>query len=336
MTEVAATLLPWHRDAWRQLQQARSAGRLHHALLLCGPEGTGKRRLASLLAASLVCEQPTEQGEPCGLCHGCRLHATGAHPDLTLLEPEEPGKPIRVAAVRELTAQSALTSQGGGYKVITLVPADALNISAANGLLKTLEEPVPNTLIIMVTDAPQRLPATIRSRCQRLEIGVPDAAVAAEWLAQQGIEGTVELPLALAAGAPLRALSLADPELLKQRGERLAEFAALLEGREDPVSMATRWAQQELKLLIGWYIGWLVDVIRLQCQPDYPSLINPDSRNILQAIGNSLESSRLHELLGRAYQALAAVDSQLNRQLMIEAMLLELAQSSSNQPTERA
>ena len=158
----------WHATAWQQLQTSHRQQRLPHALLLSGEAGIGKAEFAARLAASLLCEQPHVDGQACGTCHACQRLGAQTHPDRFRLEPEEPGKAIKVDAVRQLIRNLSLTGHYGGYRVVTVEPAELMNTNAANAFLKTLEEPPANTLLILITASPARLPATIRSRCQPL------------------------------------------------------------------------------------------------------------------------------------------------------------------------
>ena len=146
---------------WQRLRTQRVAGRLHHALLLTGPRGIGKRVLAGLLAESILCDVPLG-GESCGACRNCELVRAGTHPDLLRIAPEEPGKQIKIDQIREVADFVMRTSSMASSKVVFIDPADAMNISSANSLLKSLEEPSPRTHLILVSDAPARLLATLR------------------------------------------------------------------------------------------------------------------------------------------------------------------------------
>ncbi|MCP3870437.1 MAG: DNA polymerase III subunit delta' [Gammaproteobacteria bacterium] len=319
------SMLPWHEQEWTRLMNGRRSGKLHHALLIRGAKGLGKARFARLLAASLLCRSAGEGGIPCGQCKECLLLKAGNHPDFVVIMPEEPGKAIKIDTIREFTRAESMTTQSGGYKVTLIEPADALNMAAANSLLKTLEEPVSQTLILLVTSLPGRLPATIRSRCRRVDIPLPDRHQARQWLASQSPEADLDLLLDLASGAPLLALDLADPETLQQRAAMLEEFFAVLTGKQDPLVVAARWDKQEPGRVLSWYSGWIIDMVRLKMAPDTQSLLNPDQRKTLQLSGNSLEFKRLYELLDGAYEATRNLGGQLNSQMMLERLLLMLA-----------
>lgn len=320
-------ILPWQQTQWEQLWAAHRSQRLPQALLISGIPGVGKGHFSRALVGSLLCSSPGDDGRPCGRCQGCHLLEVGSHPDYHRLQPAEPGKVIKVEMIREFTRGENLTARAGGYKLVIIKPADAMTQAAANSLLKTLEEPVPWTLMLLVTSAPGRLPATIRSRCQKLHIGVPARTLASQWLGAQGVEGDPDLLLSLAAGAPLKALDLASRETLASRIKLLDEFAAILAQREDPVTVAARWSKLDLGRLLDWYSGWLIDCLRLKADSEARDLINPDQRKRLQAIGDRIEFHELYRLLDRAYEIIRSLGTPLNPQLTLEGMLLTLSAS---------
>ncbi|HEX7417896.1 MAG TPA: hypothetical protein VF315_07575, partial [Steroidobacteraceae bacterium] len=166
--------LPWLDAALESFRRARASGRLPHAVLIQGSAGVGAQVLAQQLAQLCLCRGPSPQ--PCGQCLDCRQVAAHEHPDCHEVIPLEDSKQIRIEQIRELASELALTSHRPGYKIGLLWPADALNRNAANALLKTLEEPPPRTLLVLVAAVPSRLPATLLSRCQRVRIAAPERA----------------------------------------------------------------------------------------------------------------------------------------------------------------
>ncbi|MET0047708.1 MAG: DNA polymerase III subunit delta' [Sedimenticola sp.] len=312
---------PWHEAIWERLQTARNSGRLPHALLLTGAEGVGKHQFAIRLAQSLLCEQPSDRGEACGACKGCHLFQAGTHPDYTRIEPEEPGKAIRIDTVRAFTGKEGFTSQAGGFKVIIFEPADALNVAAANSLLKTLEEPVPWTVMILTTSNPGRLPATIRSRCQQVVFHTPERSAAESWLKDQGIDNP-GLLLDMTSGAPMKALEMADPETLQARQSMLDEFINIHARKLDPVVVASRWSKLDLPRVLPWVCGWVIDILRLKTAATPPSLVNPDQKERLQGLAGELELIRLYKLLDVVYESVRTMGSQLNAQMILERILL--------------
>jgi DNA polymerase-3 subunit delta' len=325
MAAAGFQLLPWHQAMWERLQGARRSGRLPHALLLSGAEGLGKRRFAETLAHSLFCNSVAEDGKPCGSCQGCHLFQIGNHPDCLRLEPEEPGKAIKVDAIRALVDKGVLTAQAGGYKVIIIEPADAMNSAAANSLLKTLEEPVAWTLMLLISSRPNRLPATIRSRCQQLSFAPPPHPQAVQWLAGQVPGADPELLLGLGSGAPLQAQGLADPEILQERGRMVDEFYSVFKGERDPVLVAARWEKLDLVRVLNWFSGWLLDMLRLKAVGTPPRLYNPDQHKQLQSLAQRLDFKVIYGLLDRVLEANRTRDSQLNVLMLLESLLLAWA-----------
>jgi DNA polymerase-3 subunit delta' len=314
-------LLPWLASTFADLQQRRAQGRLAHALLLTGPAGVGKYQLAELFAQSLLCAQPQADGQPCGQCHSCSLYTAETHPDLYRLRPEEDSRVIRIDQIRALIQGMSLSSHYGRHKVVILNPADAMNMAAANALLKTLEEPPADTVLLLITDRPSFLPATIRSRCQTLRLALPARDEAQAWLAAQlANPQEAAVLLALAAGAPLAARDLAD-EQLARRQELLSGWQQLASGKADPVKLAAEWVKPTLQLPITWIYGWVADMIRLRSGSD-GGLTNEDAVVTLQNLAQELDLTRLYGLLDRVLEAIKLANSQVNPQTLMEGILL--------------
>ena len=248
------TLASWNLDAWINLRERRRRGALPHAILLAGPAGLGKRELADAFARSLLCDSPREDGHACDACRACKLVAAATHPDLVRIsfELRDDGKPrteLTVDQMRALGARLALTAQFGGAQIALIDPADAMNHAASNALLKTLEEPTPGTIIVLIADFPSRLSATIRSRCQRIEFRAPENKIALQWLAAQGV-GARPAAEALDAsdGNPGLALDWARGEAMKLRGEVAKDLRELNAGVAAPFDVAQRWSRDESDL----------------------------------------------------------------------------------------
>lgn len=235
---------PWHAELWARLQARRQRDALPHALLLCGPQGLGKREFLRRFVRGLLCQRP-QDGDACGACRSCLLFDAGTHPDYVALtyglrKDGVQRSDIVVDQIRELSARLATASQFGGWQIASIDPADAMNTAAANALLKTLEEPASQTMLILVADAAWRMPATIRSRCQRIDFLVPTQDQSLAWLQETGVR---DAPAALAAagGNPGLARSWAEDGALAQRQEVRKDLAALASGRGDAMAIGKRW-----------------------------------------------------------------------------------------------
>lgn len=240
--------MPWQDEHWARLQARRARGALPHALLVCGPEGLGKRAFAERFVRGLLCLEPVD-GEACGHCRSCALLAAGTHPDRVTLsyglrKDGVQRSEIVIDQIRELSARLAMSSQFGGWQVATIDPADALNGAAANALLKTLEEPAAQTMLVLVADAPWRLPQTIRSRCQRIEFHLPAADQALAWLQAQGIPDAAAA-LGAAGGNPGLAQRWAQEGALDRRREVRKDLAGLAAGRGEAMDVVRRWLDSE-------------------------------------------------------------------------------------------
>lgn len=240
--------MPWHAEHWQRVQARRSRGAMPHALLLAGPAGLGKRDFLQRLVRGLLCPQAID-GEACGQCRSCHLLAAGTHPDYVSLsyglrKDGVQRSEIVVDQIRELSARLSMASQFGGWQIASIDPADAMNAAAANALLKTLEEPAPQTLLLLVADAPWRLPQTIRSRCQRIEFQLPPRDEALAWLATEGVADAVAA-LDAANGNPGLARRWAEEGALARRQEVRRDLAALAGGRGETMEMVRRWLDNE-------------------------------------------------------------------------------------------
>ncbi|MEA2078807.1 MAG: DNA polymerase III subunit delta' [Pseudomonadota bacterium] len=327
--------MKWLQQYRDRLNRTRVQGRLPHALLISGQDGVGKRVLAEQFAHSLLCEQPAADGQACGQCASCGWLQAGTHPDLLWLVPEEAGKAIKVDQVRALSSELCMTSHAGRYKLVIIQPADAMNTNAANSLLKTLEEPSDNTLVMLLTALPGRLPATIRSRCQQLQVAVPDALSAQQWLQDTGMEsGQAIRYLKLANGAPLKAQQLAETDSAGRRDQCLQQLVAVYQGSLDPIETAKQWMGESERQSLDWWRAWLQDMLRWQ-QGRRPPL-EPEVAQKLQRIVETVDCRQLFDLLDKVANALNSLGSGLNRQLILEDLLIfwaRLADLASYRPT---
>ena len=243
------TFAPWQQRIYAQAAASLEAGRLGHALLFAGPAQLGKRAVATRLAQRLLCENRSDDGEPCGQCRACHLLEAGTHPDYQFISfvPNKEGTRLRteivIEQIREVSERLSLTPQYGGAQIVILDPAEAINHAASNALLKTLEEPVEGRYLWLISAHPARLSATIRSRCQKLEFRLPPEGESLSWLRARGHSVSVARVARLAArGHP----GLADEWLqgngFAVRREVAADLAKLSRGELAVADAAQRWA----------------------------------------------------------------------------------------------
>ena len=315
-------LLPWQHQNWDQLSNYRMQNRVPQALLISGKNGLGKRHLADLFAASLLCAKPQDNGLACGHCDSCLLLNAETHPDFIQIKPEEPGKAITIGQIRSLVTRLTLKPQFESYRVVIVNPADLMNNAAANAFLKCLEEPTERTVILLITDKPARLPATIVSRCQKLAVAKPDKDIVAAWLNQQAAKDEPGLLLSLAQGSPLLALDYANNGTLKLRNDCFKAWMDIAKQRTHPAIIAEDWYKLPESLLIFWITSWIIDLIKCSYQIRADKLYNPDLKDSLQELSQQLELKGLYKLYDLLLMRRQLLDTQINKHTMFEEILI--------------
>ena len=319
-----AEAYPWQDSLWQQL-----AGRSQHAhaYLLHGPMGIGKRALAERLMASLLCQRP-EGLEACGQCKSCLLLKAGSHPDNYILEPEEADKAIKVDQVRDLVSFVVQTAQMGGRKVVLIEPVEAMNHNAANALLKSLEEPSGDTVLLLVSHQPSRLLPTVKSRCVQQACPLPSPAMSLQWLAQALPDCTTDERgelLTLAAGSPLLAVSLQAQGVREQRALVVEGVKKLLKQQQSPTQLAEGWNAIPLLLLFDWFCDWSNLILRYQLTHDEAGLGLADMRKVVQYLAQKSPQGKVLEIqdwiLAQRQKVLGKAN--LNRVLLLEALLVQ-------------
>ena len=284
-------------------------------------------QLTSFFSQSLLCNAPLSNRTYCGECQSCLLFNAQTHPDYLSIEPEEPGKAIGISLIRQLTTTLVLKPQYEGYRIVVINPADSLNNASANAFLKYLEEPTERTLLILLTSKPNKLPATIRSRCQKLVIPpVSDKSSLGAWYEQNGLLEDRNLLLNLSQGAPLLAKQFSESDLLKDRIEYFNHWVKLSHSEGNLIAVAEQWsklASDETRLLIMWIISWVVDIIKLAYKTESTNLYNPDIAVNLQEIAVKLDLKSMYQYYDFLLLSQQRLDTQLNKQLIFEEILIQ-------------
>jgi len=321
-------MLPWQQPQWEHLCSYITQKRIPQALLISGNKGLGKQQLANQFAVALFCATPQANGIACGLCSSCLLVNAETHPDFIQVQPEEPGKGITIGQIRSLITRLTLKPQFDTYRVVIINPADKMNNAAANAFLKCLEEPTERTLIILISEKPAKLPATIISRCQKLAIATPDKETVIDWLAKTlqcnaDTNKALRSNVALAQGAPLLALDYANDETLTLRNECFSAWTAIAKQLKSPIIVAEDWHKLPASPLIFWMTSWVIDLIKCAYHAQVENLYNPDLNRQLQELSERLELKGLYKFYDLLLASRQRLDTQINKQLLFEEILIQ-------------
>ncbi len=305
----------WLQDLVDSWQRRAQHGRLPHAVLLAGPPGVGKRAAAAWIAGHKLGEAPPLPQYPLQVPE---------HADLEWLSPEEGKQSIGIEQIRELVRHLGLTSYEGRGKVAVIDPANVMTVNAANSLLKTLEEPPGDTLLVLVADRVGRLPATVFSRCQRIDFAPPPASRALEWLDRLQPGAAWRDALSVAGGAPLAAVSALDS--LETSATMARDLNELGRGAGSPIDVAARWCKLEPAFVLNWMAQQLRQVaIAIVAGPgsarglaiDDSVLRRMDRRNLFCYLDT------INRLRGQA-------GGSFNVQLTLEGLLIDWADGLAN------
>jgi len=319
MDFLSADSLPWLHGPQQRLRDALTARRLPHALLLLSVPGLGAELLANWITALALCESGARR--PCGGCASCVLLRADNHPDSYVVRVEDDAQQIKIEQIRGLSDSLVLSSFRGGYKVGIIEGAEALNVNGANAFLKTLEEPTDDTLLIMIAKPSHRLPATVASRCLRLPLHSPTKPAALGWLEERrpGVHNW-DAALALAGGAPLKALELQAAGITALEEDMQASLRQLSADAVDVTLLAERWVKSDPLLRLTWLENWITRRVHAYLGAA-PSLQSAEPVRLPAALLKP-KIQALFELLDAARELRRLASTGLNQQLALEALLL--------------
>lgn len=312
---------PWQLDQWQHLNQLQRDQRLPHALLIQGEKGIGKQLLVSGLVKKFLCQQDTEFA--CGECKSCQLFKAETHPDLIHVGLDEKAKQIKVDQIRKVVDFVYKTSQMNGLKVVVIETAENMNINAANALLKCLEEPAGDTLLLLISHAPNRLLPTIRSRCQAIVMDKPDLNAAQQWLSTfiNDLDQRQKL-LRLANGNPLQAIAYWDQEVLKLYNDSIDKLLGLRSGQLSLIKVVQELQRGDVPLWLDLNQKLLWQLIK--CQQLKLDLAELQLSEFTSMIAHPAFAQRAFKVLEVLQQSIAEFQgpSNPNPQLLLETLLM--------------
>lgn len=329
--------MSWQRIRGHEVQvkafaRAVARRRLAHAYLFTGPPGVGKRLFAFELAKALLCESGKETLEACDQCMACTLVEAGTHPDFFAVARPEGSNELPIEVMRELCRGFMLKTSRGRGKVAVLDDADDLNEASANCFLKTLEEPPPRSVFVLIGASSERQLQTIVSRCQVVRFApLPEPAVV-EILQRQELPEGVALPrlARLSGGSPGQALALADPALWDFR--RLL-LEGLLQARPDTPGLARAWMhfveeagkesgpqRRRAALVLRLLIAFLKDALALSLGGT-PRPAEPEDQQLLNTLTGHVSTERLLAILERCLEADGRIERYAQLVLIVEGLL---------------
>ena len=249
-----------------------------------------------------------------------------------MINVDEVSDQIKVDDIREINSFMALSRQQGSYKLVCIRYADHMNINAANALLKTLEEPPPNSILFLISHHANRLLATVRSRCQTWRFNTPNTNRAIPWLYQQHEEVDWETLLSVSGNRPLLALEMHETGLGEERVSYYEDIGQLMQQNEKVTSLSLKFQNEPLEKLVTWQQAWCADLIRCHYVNEPVTLENPDIRRTLHSLVGRVDLQSLFQYLDKLLELHRFSKAPLNKRLFIEDMLIR-CQEMLVQPT---
>jgi len=322
-------VLPWLRSPLRQLEAASVAGRLGHAWLICGPRGVGKLNLSLVFSEWLLRDskeadepdvlRPTEAQRAMQFRHSPYDH----HADLHWVHPAEDKATISVDQIRSVSESLILKSFNAPAKIVIIEPADALTTAAANALLKTLEEPTDDTYLLLLSERPDLLPATIRSRCQKLILRRPNVEALAQWLGTEDLGPDIpQTDPYLASLSPLELVGAQGRQYLSEYTELEDRFEGICDGKLDPLEIAGDWAKSNLDHILNWLVLRVQFIVRARMSQRGSNPVTESSDMSLHNVCRELSLQTLFSQLERAESLRNQLGTGVNAELALRVLLL--------------
>lgn len=311
---------PWLIKTWGQLITYKKNNLIPSGLLLSGPAGIGKTIFAKEYAQFILCQDKGEAA--CQKCRSCILFNAGNHPDYFFIEGEEKSA-IKIDQMRELIESLGQTPAMSGYQVAVVSLAEDMNKASANALLKTLEEPRGNVLILLLSNRPSAIAATVRSRCQHIKLPIPTKAEATTWLLNHiDHEGTAASYLAIADNLPMKALTYAKDESQQLCDLLITQLQQVQKGILDPISASALSLTTPFERL-QFLITLTMDMIRLKLSSKV--FLNHQSKlATLMELGRNISLDKLFQFLDHILEATRLLNnrSNVNLQLLMEKLFI--------------
>lgn len=301
-----------------------------HAIIFSGMEGIGKRKVAEIFAAALLCENPVD-GEPCGICANCRLMLGKSHPDFYVVEPEisKAVRNIKIDQIREMQAETSLRPMQADRRVVIIDGAEFMRSAAANCLLKTLEEPVSQTIFILITTNRAGLLMTVRSRCVTINFERLTAAQIKSELERRGIS-TAEKISVISGGSLGKAINLAESggyEIRESAFDIIEKISRADFNNEDIFMKGAQmsdWTREQF----ADFIIYIQKILRDIFLKDSAELYNPDLKARLSEI--KIAEQKIFELIEIGADTHKKLNSNANLRLLAESYFLRMKLALKN------
>ncbi|NLN60441.1 MAG: DNA polymerase III subunit delta' [Deltaproteobacteria bacterium] len=316
-----------HERQVRFLLMTLERKRMPHAYLFSGMTGVGKRSVALELAKVINCADKASPADACDRCPSCLKMTQGNHPDFVSIEPE--GQFVRIESIRSMQNQMQFAPLEGPYRIVVVNDADKMHITSANALLKTLEEPPPRNLLVLITANPNGLPRTILSRCQRIHFPpLGREVIASHFVKQHGSTDADASMIAGTSGGNLaRAIEMVQEDFKSLRDRTMEDLTAIHDKNMMKMLTFTNNFGKDRTDIVR-----KLDIIQ-SCYRDAlvyretgkeRSLLNRDRMDIIEPLSRRFDGKRLLEHLRTVGQALQAIDRNANKALTLEAMMFKL------------